>query len=161
MRQTLLILTLMLGACADTDEPVIRSRDITFQADGILEFVRPDGSVVRPVAMEIAETDSSRQRGLMDRRALSLKQSMLFIFPDEADRAFWMHSTPIPLDIIFVDADSQIVNIVKNTTPMSDERVRSTGPAQYVVEVRAGFSDRFGLTDSMRVRWKRRAELGL
>ena len=64
----------------------------------------------------------------------------------------------MPLDIIFVGPDSQVVNIAKRTTPLSRERVESTGPAQYVVEVRAGFSDRFGLTDSTRVRWRRLPE---
>ena len=140
--------------CADDPEPVAM-RNITFQPEGVLEFVSPDGHVLRQIAIEIAETDSARQRGLMDRRSLSTRQGMLFIFPDADARSFWMRNTPVPLDIIFVAPDSQVVNIVRRTTPLSQERVESTGPAQYVVEVRAGFSDRFGLTDSTRIRWRR------
>lgn len=128
-------------------------REIPFEPKGVLEFVQPDGTVIRQIAIEVADTDSARARGLMDRRSLTSRQGMLFLFPDETDRSFWMQNTPIPLDIIFVDADSQIVNIAKRTTPLSPEQVQSTGPAQYVVEVRAGFTDRYNITDSARVRW--------
>lgn len=129
-------------------------RHIPFRADGVLSFVQPDGRVLREVAVEVASTDSARQRGMMARRDLTTRQAMLFTFPDVAPRSFWMANTPVPLDIIFVGADSQIVNIARRTTPLSPDPVNSTGPAQYVVEVRAGFSDRFGLTDSTRVRWR-------
>ncbi|NBC18289.1 MAG: DUF192 domain-containing protein [Bacteroidetes bacterium] len=148
--------SLLLG-CRDEPEPVAM-RTIPFEPEGVLAFVGPDGRVIRQIAIEIAETDSARARGMMDRRSLTSRQGMLFTFPDAAPRSFWMANTPVPLDIIFVDADSQVVNIAERTTPLSRERVESTGPAQYVVEVRAGFSDRFGLTDSTRVRWRRLPE---
>ena len=66
-----------------------------------------------------------------------------------------MRSTPMPLDIMFVSADSQIVNIAKRTKPLSRENVSSTGLAQYVVEVRGGFSDRFGIDETVKIRWQR------
>jgi hypothetical protein len=146
-----------VAGCQDEPEPVAM-RTIPFEPEGVLEFVAPDGRVIRQIAIEIADTDSARARGMMDRRSLTTRQGMLFTFPDAAPRSFWMANTPVPLDIIFVDADSQVVNIAERTTPLSRERVESTGPAQYVVEVRAGFSDRFGLTDSTRIRWQRLPE---
>ena len=81
---------------------------------------------------------------------------MLFIFNDEDMRSFWMANTPIPLDIMFVAADSQMVNIARRTKPLSQEHVNSTGPAQYVVEVRGGFSERYGLDENTRIRWQRK-----
>ena len=66
-----------------------------------------------------------------------------------------MENTPIPLDIIFVGADSSIVNIAKRTTPLSSEHIPSAGLAQYVVEVRGGFSDKFGIDPSVRVDWQK------
>lgn len=143
---------LVLSACKEEARPA-QMREIPFEPKGVLEFVNPNGAVIRQIAIEVADTDSSRMRGLMDRRSLSTRQGMLFIFPDETDRSFWMQNTPLPLDIIFVAADSQIVNIAKHTTPLSPEQVTSTGPAKYVVEVRAGFTDRYAITDSARVRW--------
>ncbi len=149
-------LPLLLAACG-TDKPPPVLTDIPFTAQGTLDFVGPDGTLLRTIDVEFAETDSARQRGLMNRRQLTLSQGMLFLFPDEAPRRFWMANTPIPLDIIFVDADSQVVNIVQRTHPFSQENVLSTGPARYVVEVRGGFSDRYGLTDSVRIQWRKKA----
>lgn len=143
---------LLLAACRD-DAPPAQLREIPFQPEDTLAFLDADGAVIREVAIEIAATDSARQRGLMDRRALTTRQAMLFVFPEEAPRSFWMANTPVPLDIIFVGADSHVVSIARRTMPLSRNQVRSDGPAQYVVEVRAGFADRFGLTDSTRVRW--------
>ena len=154
---TLILCLLYLVGCQDEPEPVAM-RTIPFEPEGVLEFVAADGQVIRQIAIEIAETDSARARGMMDRRSLTTRQGMLFTFPNAESRSFWMANTPVPLDIIFVGPDSQVVNIAKRTTPLSRERVESTGPAQYVVEVRAGFSDRFGLTDSTRVRWRRLPE---
>lgn len=146
---------LLFAACQEEKRPPTIPSNIPFTPEGQLDFLAPDGTVITSINIEVAETDSARARGLMDRRQLTLEQGMLFIFPDVDDRSFWMANTPIPLDIIFVDADSQVVNIARRTKPLSREHVESTGPAQYVVEVRGGFSDRFGLTDSTRIRWRR------
>jgi uncharacterized membrane protein (UPF0127 family) len=67
----------------------------------------------------------------------------------------WMKSTPLPLDIVFVAPDSQVINIARRTTPFSEETIEPIAPRKFVVEVRAGFADRFGLTDSTRIRWTR------
>lgn len=147
------LLLLMVAACENNNQG--SQTDIGFRNDGTLEFVRPDGSVIRSIEIEIAEDEAARHTGLMNRRQMTLGQGMLFLFPDEGQRKFWMANTPIPLDIMFVGADSQIVNIVKRTRPLSRENVLSTGPAQYVVEVRGGFSDRYGLDETTKIRWQR------
>ena len=148
------LLLLMVAAC-ENDSPSNSQTDAAFRKDGTLEFIRPDGSVIRSIEIEIAEDAATRQTGLMNRRQMTLAQGMLFLFTDEAPRQFWMANTPIPLDIMFVGADSQIVNIARRTRPLSRENVVSTGPAQYVVEVRGGFSDRFGLDETIKIRWQR------
>jgi uncharacterized membrane protein (UPF0127 family) len=148
------LLLLLMAACEDGKSGASQT-DAAFRKDGTLAFVRADGSVIRAIDIEIAEDAAARQTGLMYRRQMTLAQGMLFIFSDEAPRKFWMANTPIPLDIMFVGADSQIVNIARRTTPLSRENVVSTGPAQYVVEVRGGFSDRYGLDETTRIRWQR------
>lgn len=153
MRSLFLLCLLLMAACQSKESPP--SDPETFRADGTLSFVRADSSIIRTIEIEIAEDDASRQRGLMYRRQMTLDQGMLFIFNEEDMRSFWMANTPIPLDIAFVDADAQIVNIVKRTKPLSQEHVNSTGPAQYVVEVRGGFSDRYGLDETASIRWQR------
>lgn len=154
MRRLLLLGLLLMAACQSKEPPP--SNPDTFRADGTLTFLRPNGSSIRSIEIEIAADPATRQRGLMYRRQMTLNQGMLFIFDDEDMRSFWMANTPIPLDIMFVGADSQMVNIARRTKPLSQEHVNSTGPAQYVVEVRGGFSERFGLDDSTRIRWQRK-----
>ena len=50
-----------------------------------------------PVAVEISDTEESRQLGLMNRDYLSDGMGMLFVFPKEASLSFWMKNTRIPL----------------------------------------------------------------
>ena len=152
MRILLLGFMVLLAACNANDPP---PDDGTFRVDGTLEFVRADGSVIRAIEIEIAEDDASRQRGLMYRRQMTMSQGMLFLFSRPDNLKFWMANTPIPLDIMFVGADSQVVNIAKRTRPLSQENVYSDGLAQYVVEVRGGFSDRFGIDETVKIRWQR------
>ena len=146
----------MIG-CAT--EPAEESRDasatvasIPFRVDGTLSFLRGDDPIVE-INIEIADTDSARTRGLMERRGLPERSGMLFIFDDEAMRSFWMANTPLALDILFADADSQILTVRKYTRPMSPQSVTSTAPARFVVEVPAGFSDSHGIVEGDNVRW--------
>lgn len=125
---------------------------------GTLDFINGEDSLIHTITVEFAESNASRARGLMNRRSLPLDQGMLFIFPSPDSLRFWMANTPIPLDIIFVGADSSIVNIAKRTTPLSREYIRSTDLAKYVVEVRGGFSDRFGIDPSVRIDWRKKTD---
>lgn len=65
---------------------------------------------------------------------------MIFVFPDEQVRSFWMKNTYIPLDMIFVDAQGQIVSIANGAKPMDETPISSIYPAKYVIEVSSGWS---------------------
>ena len=127
---------------------------IPFRRDGSLTFVR-GGEEVVSIDIEIAETDSARQRGLMQRESLPEQSGMLFIFDREEPQGFWMGNTPLSLDLIFVDADSQIVDVDKYNRPYDPSTIASDAPAQFVVEVPAGFADTYGISETGRVRWRR------
>lgn len=127
---------------------------IPFDREGTLAFVS-GADTLTTIAIEIADTDSARQRGLMERTSLPDASGMLFIFEQEEPQGFWMANTPLSLDILYVGADSGIVSMAKYTTPYSDETLPSAGPAQYVVEVPAGFADRYGIVEGDRVTWTR------
>lgn len=129
-------------------------RLIPFREDGQLAFIRDRDTLVT-IAIEIAETDSARQRGLMERTHLPERSGMLFIFEREEMQSFWMANTPLSLDIIFVNGDSQIVSIAKYTRPYSTEPIPSRYPARFVVELPAGFTDSHGILEGDRIRWRR------
>lgn len=128
-------------------------KSIPFDKEGTLTFHPSTGLDSVTIAIEIADTDSARSRGLMQRASLPQKSGMLFIFDREEPRSFWMANTPLSLDIIFVNNDSSIVNIAKYTKPRSPKQIRSEGNARYVVEVPAGFTDRYGIVAGDRLSW--------
>lgn len=139
------------SSSTDTDT----TETIPFTREGQLAVVQ-DGDSTVTIDIEIADTDSARERGMMQRAGFPNDRSgMLFIFDDEQPRSFWMSNTPVDLDIIFVDADSQVVNIAKYTTPFSNERYRSDEPAKFVLETPAGFADSHGVLEGDRLRWRR------
>ncbi len=150
----ILVLTTVFTGCSDTSNKRVVTTDIPFRPDGMLDFIGPDGAIVARLAIEVAASDSAQARGLMDRRSLPARGGMLFVDSAPSQREFWMRSTPLPLDIIFIRDDSTIANIVKRTTPYSDERINSEGVAQYVLEVRAGFTDQYAISDTLRVTWQ-------
>ena len=151
----------LFGACGENRTAERRpdssaSEEIPFRADGRLQIVRGD-EVLADLEIEIADDDSSRTRGMMQRTDLPGDRGMLFIFPDEEDRGFWMANTPLSLDLIFIDADSTIVSIAKYMRPLSPQDVPSNGPARFVLEVIAGNADTIGIVEGDRVTWERNA----
>lgn len=147
-----LILLSGCGAGSDAEPAEDTYPDIPFRTDGTLSFVR-DGEVIQTIAIEVADTDSSRTRGLMQRPSLPVDSGMLFIFPDEQQRAFWMANTPLSLDIMYIRADSSILSIARYTTPFSGASIPSNGLAQFVLEVVAGYTDSVGITEGDRLSW--------
>jgi len=102
------------------------------------------GDLIR-VSVEIADTPQKRSFGLMYRHDLPESHGMLFLFPREEPLSFWMKNTPLPLDIIFINAAHTIVSIASNTTPFSEKPLPSGSPAQFVLEVNGGFCQRHGV----------------
>lgn len=100
-------------------------------------------------SVEIADSDETRARGLMFRDSLAADRGMLFVFGREAMRAFWMKNTRIPLDILYFDADLELVSMQQSVPPCGAAprcpSYPSAAPAQYVLELRAGTARRLGV----------------
>lgn len=154
-RYTALILVLaFLAACgtpaadvpaqpADSEESQV---SIPFRKDGTLTISRDD-EVYLTLDIEIADTDSSRNRGLMQRDGLPEESGMWFIFEQESEQGFWMANTRLALDLIFVRSNGTVQSIAKYIQPMRTETIPSNGPALYVLEVEAGYSDSVGILE--------------
>ena len=76
---------------------------------------------------------------------------MLFVFPDERPRRFWMRNTLIPLDLLFIRADGTLDSMSENAQPLDERGEPSDGPARYVLELNAGEAARLGLEPGVRV----------
>ncbi|NNF81854.1 MAG: DUF192 domain-containing protein [Flavobacteriaceae bacterium] len=137
---------LLLSSCKQESQKVMQPIKIKFRKDGDLKVyeARTD-SVKAQFSIEIADDEYERQRGLMDRKSMENDQGMLFIFPDNTLRSFYMKSTYIPLDIIYIGSDKTIVSFQKNARPLDESSLPSNVPAQYVFEINGGLSDQLDI----------------
>lgn len=122
-----------------------------FVKEGELTFLKPDGSPIVKINIELALTEAEQQQGLMNRSFMSNDQGMLFVFDKDESRGFWMKNTIIPLDIMYVNSKMEIIHIAENTTPFSEQSIPSQGPAKYVIEVNAGFSAQYSIVPGVKV----------
>jgi len=133
------------GGDGGSDSAQRTPEPIQFVKQGTLIFRSPDGDTMASLEIEIAKDRRDQQVGLMFRESLEDNQGMLFVYPYARTQIFWMRNERIPLDMVFVDDQLEIVNIHKYTIPDSDEKYQSVRPAMYVLEVRAGLCDDLGV----------------
>lgn len=135
---------LPVAACAQTSAPV--AAEVAFESVRVITTNGPHDFKV-----EIADDDYERARGLMYREAMAADHGMLFLFPNVAERSFWMHNTPLPLDIIYISPTAQVVSIQKNAIPYDRTPLRSYGEAVAVLEINGGLSDQLGIKPGDRI----------
>jgi uncharacterized membrane protein (UPF0127 family) len=118
-------------------------------ADETVEIASRTG--VHSFAVELANNDEQRARGLMYRRELPEGRGMLFDFHREQPISMWMQNTYISLDMIFIRGDGRILSIAENTEPLSTRVISSGGSARAVLEVIAGTAKKLGIRPGDRV----------
>ncbi len=141
-----LLLFLTALACNNSNKSVSKSLDIDFKKEGTLQLKKAESdSLIATLDIEIADDDYQTQTGLMYRNSIADSQGMLFIFPNEISRSFYMKNTRFALDIIYISGDSTIVSFQKNAKPFDETSLPSNAPAKYVLEVNAGLADKWKL----------------
>jgi uncharacterized membrane protein (UPF0127 family) len=118
-----------------------------------VEILSQDGRARAVVKVEIANTQSAREVGLMYRPKLAANAGMLFVFSGPSMLQFWMKNTEIPLDMIFANGDGRIVGIIANAEPYSEKRLSVDAPSVYVLEVNGGFCAQHGIETGDRIRF--------
>lgn len=103
-------------------------------------------------AVEIAQSDYQRSRGLMFRESLKRDQGMFFVFEDERHRSFWMENTLIPLSIAYINAKGVIVSI-HDMKPLDRTPVNSLSPAKYALEVDQGRFKELKIKPGAKITW--------
>lgn len=101
------------------------------------------------VNVEIANTDSLREKGLGGRSSLHEDSGMLFSFDGKkVTPVFWMKGMLIPIDIFWI-SDNKIIKIDKNVQTPKDgtkdsslTKYSSGKPVDHVLETNAGFADK-------------------
>lgn len=121
--------------------PVLRHGKITV----------PQAKGAPTLDVEVADTPVTEERGLMYRTKLGAEKGMIFKWPNERIRTFWMHNTCLPLDMLFVAEDGTIVGLLEQVPTLNDRPRQVRCPAAYVLEVNAGWSRRHGVKPGMKL----------
>jgi len=136
---------------------------LTLPIDIKLESVEfPRGTIKlddKILVVQIADSDSLRVRGLMFQDELPYNEGMLFVFDESGTRPMWMLNMQFNLDVIWFDENANVVAIEKNV-PLCETTIEvvacrengvSGDNAKYVLEVTAGFVDKFNITENSKM----------
>ncbi len=95
------------------------------------------------IEVEIADTPEKQRLGLSGREELEQGKGMLFVYPFEDERSFWMKDMNFSIDIIWIDKDFKITHIESSMSPETFPKSFSAR-AQYVLELPAEDTERRG-----------------
>jgi uncharacterized protein len=90
------------------------------------------------MTVEVADTEASRELGLMFRSSMPPDEGMLFVFEGDTTSAFWMANTILPLSIAFIDASGKILDI-HDMQPLDRNTTSASAPYHYALETNQGF----------------------
>ena len=107
--------------------------------------------------VEPALTPEEQAHGLMYRDELGLNRGMLFAYPEDAQLAFWMKNTKIPLSIAFIDKD-RVVRDIQDMDALSEETHVSSVPVRYAIEVNRGWFASHGIKPGTTVKFSAKLE---
>jgi uncharacterized membrane protein (UPF0127 family) len=142
------------GACASPPKTPANCKTGAGQAElrplQPLTLITDKGRIALKV--EDADTDSERAIGMMCRRNLAPDRGMLFDFREPTDNvAFWMRNTLIPLDIVYIRPDGQVLSIARNARPLDETPLPAGGVIRAVLELAGGRAAQIGLLPGDRV----------
>ncbi|NSX55672.1 DUF192 domain-containing protein [Sulfitobacter sp. 1151] len=95
--------------------------------------------------VEIADDAAERGQGLMHRETMPRFSGMLFVYPDPQELAFWMQNTLIPLDMIFMAPDGQVLKVHENAIPHDRTPIPSGPGVSLVLEINGGMAKSLGI----------------
>jgi uncharacterized protein len=154
-RRGLLALGAALALAGSADAQIARQEPRTCKGQAEIKPLEPlqlvTGKGTYRFQVEIADSPTEREYGLMCRKALGPDRGMLFLFDRPDYQAFWMRNTLIPLDIIYIGPDGRVVSIVQNARPLDESPLPSGGKAQFTLELAAGRAAQIGLLPGDRV----------
>jgi len=146
-----LTVVLITAICLVSSWTIIRSAHAA-QPSGLLTGFNMTSAIIetsRNICLQLdlylADTPSQQSQGLMFIRTMNEYEGMLFRHSRPAVITMWMKNTYIPLDMLFLQADGRIATIATNTTPLSTKRISSRESVSGVLEVNAGFTDRWNI----------------
>lgn len=118
---------------------------------GTVSVVTKTGPVT--LSVEVADDETKREYGLMNRSALPPEKGMLFVFQPPADAkqvGFWMKDTLIPLSVAFVEPNMSIESI-QDMQALSEDIHYAPRNYAYAIETNVGYFTSHGIAAGDRV----------
>lgn len=116
----------------------------SFSAIPLVRIATSSGNSVT-VEIELARTPEEQSTGLMFRPSLDPFKGMLFIFQRDDFWDFTMENTLIPLDMIHLNSNQEVVGIIRSAVPETLGPYSIDSTSRYVLEVNGGFASREGV----------------
>jgi len=142
-----LFLVLALWSCGNKQDAVddFHTREITL----------PGGRVIK---VETMADQVDMVRGMMFRTSIAPDHGMLFVHQEPGHYTYWMYQTLIPLDMIWMDAQRNVVEIVENAQPCQTQASKcpkygGNETASYVLELGGGMVKKYGLKNGDTIQW--------
>lgn len=111
-----------------------------------------------PISVEIAKTQTEKQRWLMFRNdKLPLDQALIMVYEKLDWYSLWLLNIQYNLDLMWFDEQGEIVYLKKNTPPckstfdMQECTYKTTKPALYIVAATSGFIDNHNITENSKM----------
>lgn len=97
--------------------------------------------------LRVANTEQARVTGLAGVEQLTKNGGLLMDFESDGQWGIWMKGMKIPIDIVWLNKDKQVVHIAENVSPETPEKTyRPLEAARYVLEFAAGTVSRDNIT---------------
>ncbi|HNX74528.1 MAG TPA: DUF192 domain-containing protein [Candidatus Rifleibacterium sp.] len=153
----LLLLTFLCLACqADSGPDVVTPAPVALPVEvqqGDFQILPETVATLAGARFNImlARTFSEKAQGLMHYKSLADDRGMLFVYQSPRNMSFWMKNTMIPLDLVFISENLEVIEWIENMEPGFGQpeavlpKYKSTQPAQYALELNAGQVKKLGL----------------
>ena len=104
--------------------------------------------------VELAQTDAELEKGLSGRTELLAEEAMLFDFSEDGNWQIWMKGMKIPIDIIWLDKNYQVVHFERNVQPDAEpyDTYEAPVPSRYILETKAGSVEKFDIKKNMKAK---------
>jgi uncharacterized membrane protein (UPF0127 family) len=89
------------------------------------------------------------EHGLKNKSGLPELEVGLFDMGFYNNHSMWMKDTLIPLDIIFLDREYNVVGVIHNTEPLSERSLFVNKMSYYIIETNSGFCNKYNIESGM------------
>ena len=104
--------------------------------------------------VEMADTPTEREMGLMYRASMPKDHGMIFEFRPTREVSMWMKNCLFPQDMLFLDDDGTVLGIAENARPGSERLITPGFPIASVLELNGGLVKELGIKPGDKVKHK-------